>query len=828
MKTRSILHGTTALLSVMAVTVTGLSAHGQEAAQADERVIEEILVTATKRERSIQDIPVAVNAFNDQILQNSGVHDFRQLVNLAPSLYLSTSASETAGVVARIRGIGTTGDNPGLESAVGIFIDGVYRNRNNIGLSELGEIERVEVLRGPQGTLFGRNTSAGLLNVITKSPEYETTGYADATGGNFDHWRFAAGLSGPIVGNSLAARMDVVYNKRDGFLTDKVTGEKFNNRDRILLRGQLLYEPNDDVSLRIIGDWSDREESCCAATIIQPGPTVGIIEGLGGQVASGAKLRDDPFDRQPATTPGIGYDQIVDEWGVSAELNWSFDDVTLTNIVAYRDWEAARSQDIDFTSLDILKRTDRGFVQEFETFTEELRLNGVIGRLDWLVGFFFSDEDLTLDDAILTGPDYDDYIAGRRVGANVIPGVFQAINPALPTFSDIGANFDGVGVVQDLFQQNSESWALFSHNTFQLAEGLELTAGIRYTEERKTLDASLLANNPACLSLLNNPAFGPGGPLASASALYLGFGCLPFFNPLLDGQYSGKKKETEWSGTGKISYRWSPDVLTYFSYARGYKAGGFNLDRAGLDNPLTGASAEVEDLLFDPEFVDSFEIGAKTSFWDNRVNLNITAFLQDFSDFQLNTFNGVSFIVTNLSEVNSKGVEADFSISATPQLSFQGGLTFASTQYADDLVDGDGNPVSNLAGKQITNAPKLSISLASTYENEIPGWNGVNGFLHGDMRYTGDINTGSDLDIEKVQQQFIVVNARVGIRSDDRAWALEFWTRNLFDKDYIQIAFDTPLQDIPGAPDTGPGTTQTFSAFLAEPRTWGFTLRGRF
>ncbi len=200
-------------------------------------VLEEIVVTATKRERSLQDIPVAVSSYSDTQLKYAGVQDIRELMAIAPSLFLSSSQSEAAGSVARIRGIGSTGDNAGLESAVGVFIDGVYRNRNNVGLTELGEVERIEVLRGPQGTLFGRNTSAGLINIITKGPDYEPSAYAEVGYGDHDNIRVAGGVSGGLVENLLAARVDAVFGERDGFLEDIVSGQDYNDRDRVLVRG---------------------------------------------------------------------------------------------------------------------------------------------------------------------------------------------------------------------------------------------------------------------------------------------------------------------------------------------------------------------------------------------------------------------------------------------------------------------------------------------------------------------------------------------------------------------------------------------------------------
>src|SRR5688572_21436554 len=230
----------------------------------DEVTEGDIFVTAQGRTQILQDVPLAVSAVSADSMQNSGATDIRQLNQLAPSLLVSSTGSEANGS-ARIRGIGTVGDNPGLESSVSVFIDGVYRSRSGIGLNELGEIERIEVLRGPQGTLFGRNASAGLIHIISKKPNMnEMEGFVSASYGNYDYMRGDAGITGPI-GESLGFRFDAVYSRRDGFYDDVVNDTDVNDRDRLFVRGQLLYEPSEDVTLRLIADYSKRDEKCCAA-----------------------------------------------------------------------------------------------------------------------------------------------------------------------------------------------------------------------------------------------------------------------------------------------------------------------------------------------------------------------------------------------------------------------------------------------------------------------------------------------------------------------------------------------------------------------------------
>jgi outer membrane receptor protein involved in Fe transport len=280
----------------------------------DDGMGDEIVITAQGRTQVLQDVPISVTAISAETMQNSGATDIRQLNQLAPSLLVSSTGSEANGS-ARIRGIGTVGDNPGLESSVAVFIDGVYRSRSGIGLNELGEIERVEVLRGPQGTLFGRNASAGLINIISKKPnQKEMEGYGEASYGNFDFMRAAAGITGPL-GGGLAYRLDGVYVQRDGFLKvanpQNGTESRVNDRDRYFVRGQLSYEASDALSIRLIGDYTKRDESCCGAVFIQtqesrnttPGSPAGlgifpnrivpILTALGETFPSG----NDPFNR---------------------------------------------------------------------------------------------------------------------------------------------------------------------------------------------------------------------------------------------------------------------------------------------------------------------------------------------------------------------------------------------------------------------------------------------------------------------------------------------------------------------------------------------------
>ncbi|MES2146491.1 MAG: TonB-dependent receptor plug domain-containing protein, partial [Pseudomonadota bacterium] len=270
-----------------------------------------IIITATRRNQALSDVPMAVSAITADTLQNSGATDLRALTQLSPSLLVSSTTSEGGAATARIRGIGTVGDNPGLEGSVATYIDGVYRSRTGVALTELGPLDRIEVLRGPQGTLFGRNASAGVISVITAKPQFTTFVGGALSIGNYGYRRVDGSVNVPL-GETVAARIDGVYVKRDGFLKDVVSGRRVNNRDRFLLRGQILFEPNDNFSMRLIADYSQQREECCAAVFL---PAHNYVAGVGQTPSSiaalerslGGIINDDPYKRRVSITPGRSY-----------------------------------------------------------------------------------------------------------------------------------------------------------------------------------------------------------------------------------------------------------------------------------------------------------------------------------------------------------------------------------------------------------------------------------------------------------------------------------------------------------------------------------------
>ncbi len=828
-------------------------------------------VTAQKREEQMQDVPIAVTSLSQPLLQDSGVRDIKDMQQLVPGLTVTSTQNEAI-TTARIRGIGTVGDNVGLESSVGVVIDGVYRPRNSVGFGDLGEIERIEVLKGPQGTVFGKNTSAGVINVITKRPGYSQELDGEITVGNYG----ALGVSGAYndaLGENAAFSIYAAKRKRDGWM-DVVTGSgprretEDYDQNYHTLRGKLLLEPTENLDLLLSGDFTSREENCCTAVQIVTGGTAPLIDLLGG--GNAIAIPADPFARTAYSNRSTA--QSITDKGVSLQADWdlpAFGGATLTSITAHREWEAVNGLDFDFTTADLIYRNadENESFSGFDTFSQELRLTGSTGAFDWMVGAFYSDEDLTRNDSYRIGAHYEPYVStlvlqrvAQGVTAQGLP--FDASNPAA-FFSQVagtpfGTGFVGLGAL-DRYQQSAKSAALFTNNTWHATDALDLTLGLRYTREEKSLRSRY--SNPngsaACGAALANPAAAVGGALAQRIAVWavlppevqaqligaiapqvIGFMCLPWANALHNGRATDQERtEKEWSGTLKAAYRWNEQVMTYASFARGYKGGGFNLDRVQSSDGLSSGGpgiVPVDDTSFPGEFVDSYELGAKTTWAGGNLLLNATLFHQTYDDFQLNSFLGTSFVVRSIPEVVSRGIDTEFmwQPAGVPGLMLQGGLMYADTKYGDDIPGADflppgspqapdGGALYKLPGAQMSFAPKWSGTAAATYEWDFAG-DLVARFNVG-AKYMSEFNTGSDLDAEKLQDAYTVVNARIGIGRRDRRWSVELWGQNIFDEDYMQVAFDGPLQAV-GTPQPG-DPLNTYNAFLGAPAMYGVTFR---
>ena len=787
---------------IVTLAFAAAPAFAQQTTQTEEgRTIEHIIVTAQKREQSLQDVPIVVTAVSEQLLQDTGVKDIKDLTVLTPGMTVTSTSSE-ASTTARIRGIGTVGDNPGLESSVGVVIDGVYRPRNGVGFGDLGELERIEVLKGPQGTLFGKNTSAGVINIVTKKPEFDFGSQVEVTAGNYGILEGSASITGPF-NDKVAGRLFVAARERDGYLdVNRGAGPRTEtedmDRDVVTVRGQLLFNVTDDFNIRLVGDYSERDESCCGGPQIVRSVLAPAIDALSG--GRGVNLPADAFDRDVYMNRSDR--QKIKDTGGAAEINYDFGPATLTSISAYRVWESTNGQDPDFSAADIWYRApDGNHSTEFTQFSQEFRLAGDTDRVNWLVGAFYAREDLDSLQQLQYGTQFRDYLIAVTQGAAA---------PFLP------AQFYVAGTGQlDTHKQESESWALFTNNSIRITDALELTLGLRYTSESKDLDTFYRNTHTGagCQTLRANAAT-IGALPAPLPQLIFGYGCTAFTDPNYNNLDNSQSiDESEWSGTAKVAYRFTDSVMTYLSYARGYKAGGFNLDRVRIGGPL---GVPDLDTSFDKELVDSYEVGVKTQWFGNSLLLNASVFYQDYTDFQLNTFDGVQCIVTSVDQVTSEGVDLDI-LWFTPleQLTIQGGITYADTKIKDPVaLQNAGLFDPNRKNDRLSFAPEWSASLALTFEQPIGTdlvWRTNVG-----AKYTSEYNTGSNLAPQKMQDALTLVNARTGLGADDESWMIEIWAQNLTDEEYYQVVFDAPLQ------------AQGYNAFLGAPRTYGLTARFKF
>ncbi len=833
---------------------------------------EPIVVTATLRTMDVQDIPLAVTAVSPVQLERQGVSDIKNLSSISPSFNIQSSQTETQGTSIKIRGVGTTGNNTGLESSVGVFIDGVYQSRPGVALGDLVDLERLEILRGPQGTLFGRNTSAGALNITTKKANLsEVEGFANATYGNYNLINVQGGISVPIAKDVAAIRVSGTYRKRDGFLKSS-TGAESNNRDRYMLRGQLYIEPNADVSIRILGDYSKVTENCCDAVVVRETELAPFFAANG--------LPNDGVDQfgrsalQNLATNSQSFVNGAKQWGGSGELKWDLGAAKLTYIGSYRDFKSNSTQESDFVSLAIFttgaggQNSRPGILptgNHIKTMTQELRLQGTAfsDKLDWLIGGFYSTEDIVEDQSMTFGTDYQRANSAFNFGPATAVGPPFGFGPnplfTLTAFGNGGIPVNAAGAyAENRFAQNAKSYSIFSHNVFNITEKLSVTLGARYVNETKDGSFNQLnASNGACQAsvtgVLTGALSGAGIPGAVQSGL-VGLNCFPFAAPVnlaapaaLGGglasrflptprNWSSKFKDDEITYTAQVGYKANDDLLFYGGYSHGFKSGGFNLDptAANITNSaaVLAGGGLVAPIYADPRFksekVNQIEVGVKATF--GRIKANLALFDMKMKDFQVLEFTGIQFLTFNVNSARSTGAELEVFGKLSDHISANVSATYANARYPSNCANGvsaDALPsVIRLCGQDLTNAPKFTGVVGMTYDGPIGtgGWGLlVNGNInYSDRRQTRTIN----LDTNNVpvplafQESYFKMNARIGLTTPDQRFTFELWGTNLSNEITRGITANTPLR--------GPAGARSLIGFVEEPRTYGLTVRAKF
>lgn len=813
-----------------------------------------IIVTASKREQTLQETPISVSVTSGDVLEQAQIRDVLDLQTVTPSLRVSQlqSASATTFI---IRGFGNGDNNFGIEPSVGVFIDGVFRSRSAAALSDLNMINRIEVLNGPQSTLFGKNASAGVISVVTKEPEYEFGGQAEVSYGNYNALVVRGEVTGPLAEN-VAFSLDGSYNRRDGYAEIVNLNEDVSDRNRWSARGQLLIEPTADLKIRAIADYGKIDEVCCLVSTLVAGPSAPAIRAVGGNLDTDFFSYNTFLSQVPRNT--------VDNYGGSIQADWNTGPLTFTSITAYRELKNFLDQDVDFTSADVVTETRD---QKVSTFTQEVRLTSDFeGPVNFLLGGFYFDESIRQDSALTTGPDARTFFA--LLTGN--PATFNGVEAGLGLPQ--GSIFSQGPLTAEQYTMDNTAWSVFGTVDFEPVDGLVLTAGFNYTDDKKDfalaqqsfdeLSNTNLVDAFITGATLQNPALPDVFTRAQFQALpgavqqqLLAAATNPATNPLLgltpfqfqppfatipNSVEPGQTRDDKFTYLLRAAYQVSNEVNVYASYATGFKASSVNLSRdsrpgiadfipgpgrssfAAPASPLTNAGLNVANLttgsrFAGPENAEVYEVGLKAQ-WDG-FGFNLAVFDQTIQGFQSFLFTGTGFQLNNAGQQSVRGFEIDSTIRPSDNLVF----TFAATHLDPNFDSFTASPVGNLTGFRPGGIPAWSLATSATHTLEI-GSNKLITRVDYAHESNVDINNGlptfngpvtARRDPRIFQRETNLVNASTILQLES-GLEVGLWARNLLNDEFIITVFD------------GVAQAGTVSGYPNQPRTWGGLVRYKF
>ncbi len=875
MTNKTILRGALALIATSVV----LPVFAQE----DVAIFEEIMVTATKREQTLQQVPVAVAVISADVMNEAQVLDMKDLQFLVPSLRVS-QLQTSANLTFLIRGFGNGANNAGVEPSVGVFVDGVYRSRSASSLADFPNLERIEVIKGPQSTLFGKNASAGVINVVTAKPGLDAySGSASLTYGDYSQIIVKGDLNGPIsdtVGWSISGS----YNERDGYFTNLGTGGEFNELNRYGVRGQLLFAPSDNFEARIIADADNIEEVCCGVVHLAGGVSVIGIQspGVGGDMLIGT-----PF----SYTGLYDWDGInkVDNKGVSLQMDWDINDsVTLTSITAARSLDRFDNVDSDFTTADLLSQAASNITDTtLDTFTQELRLAGSTERLDWLVGGFYFDEDVEQNSGVLFGADARPYVdtmtklLGVQTGAYTFP---EALNPAVPSpvlaleaalavlapslgFSP-GVSFaEGTGTLEAATLSN-QAISLFAQVDFSLTDRATMTLGINYTEDEKDVAVSTQNDNvfsqldlvdvggqlifatvfqglvadgtcgviglPACQTIAQGaaaagqgvlcsdvPAGAPCNPVLPLTAVQI----LPPFVNYPNAVEPGTSKDDATTWTARLAYDLSDHLNAYVSAGTGFKATSWNLSRDSLPfasdiQAITDAGLAVPNMAAGTRYAGPED--STVYELGLKGHYDTVSFNIAIFDQEIEGFQENVFQGTGFVLLNA-GQQSTTGIEVdllwAPTDNFE--WSIAST-FLDPVYDDYQNApgVGGPTDLSGTKVPGVSETTVSSWARYTFDIGASTlGFVRAEYIYESETQVISNVPESIASREVGMANASIGLRWDNGFEAM-LWGRNLTDDEFLQSAFPTTFQNL--------AQPFSYSGYPNQPRTYGLTLRKYF
>ena len=763
-------------------------------------LIEEIVVTAAKRAQTLQEIPVAVSVTSAETIEKAQIQDIGDLQSVVPSLRVS-QLQNSRNTTFIIRGFGNGANNPGVEPSVGVFIDGVYRSRSAAAISDLPRLERVEVLRGPQSTLFGKNASAGVISVVTPKPSGDSGGFVSASVGDYSAV-VLKGLYEGSLSDNVVFDISGSINKADGYFENLADGSELNERDRFGVRGQLVYTPSDRTEIRIIADHDEIDELCCGVLNLVDGPTGGAIRALGGQLV--------PND-ESALEGYYDLDAIneVENTGISAQIDVDYDSFTLTSITAFRNNQNLDNNDIDFTSARLVNSNSNDI--DIDTFTQEIRLTSNGGEnLDWMVGGFYFDESVDYVTDVIYGPQFRSYAELLTAGVPIPGGPLGFIEElaGLPRGQVFFA--EGQGVVETAAMDN-QALSLFGQVDWHLSDSLTATIGLNYTKDEKE----------ASVSQVNTDVFS-GLPLAALGLppdLVAGLAPLQFLPPFVDFPNvveDGETDDDDVTYTLRLAYDISDSLNLYASYATGFKATSWNLSRDSRPFPediaaLAAAGLAVPNLtsgtrFAGPEESEVFELGLKARF--DRGSLNVAIFDQVIEGFQSNIFIGTGFVLANAGEQSTTGLEFDLIYYPVDALRLGIAGTLLDPIY-DSFVQ---SAAGDISGQQPAGISEVSLSLSAEYSFLLAG---MEAFIRGDYQYYDEGQVVDNSPASIASREISMLNLSAGVTTEN-GFSFTIWGRNITDDEFLTSAFPSVAQ------------AGSFSGYRNQPRTYGVTLRKDF
>ena len=756
-----LLAGTALAAPVLAVAADALA----DAATAS---VAEVVVTSRHRSEEAQKVPVALSVIGGDFLAKTNTTNIAQLSQFVPSLQFSFFNPRNANI--NIRGIGNNIGlaNDGIEPGVGFYVDGVYYDRPATATFDLIDIAKAEVLRGPQGTLFGKNTTAGAISLSTTAPSAKPEALVEVTGGNLGAFQAKAAVGGPILGDKLTGRLTFAATSHGGLLTNIEGGARVNASRNITARGQLLYTPTDTVKVRLIGDYSRQSTNCCDLVL------AGVVSPPNGKnfttlsQAFGYTPIIDPFSRRADTNSPIHARQ--ETGGVSAQIDWSLPAFVLTSVTAARFWNWWPANDSDYTPLSVVTASQNGDYQR--QFSQELRIaSSGTNRVDYTGGLYLFREEIKAD--ILQS-------YGNAATAFLI-------NPALPAVIGTGYALNAAA------SYHTTSLAAFGQAVWRVTPRLNLTGGLRYTYDRKTGWFNQTVSGGAPLT----------GALAPYAAYRLALGAPDAYTVSSDGG--------DLSGLVDLSYQVTPNILTYATYSRGSKSGGLNLAQLPAAAPTVVAA----------ETLDHYEIGAKTRLFERRVTLNADLFWEDDRNYQANIYDtslGKQYL-SNVPKVRSRGVEVDITAQPTEALNLYGSVVYDDAIYqsypsAPCPLETINLAHCNLSGSPLAGTPEWTASFGGEIHHA--AFTGAEVYLGVDDTYRSSVYSSATDSRYSRLDPLDLVSARLGLRADNGRWDAYVWSKNLLDEKYFTFVA------------AGVGNTGALVAQLGDPRSFGGTLRLKF